>query len=63
MNVSIEYTHPEITAQWHPTKNKIKPFECPSGSGKKVWWICSKNPLHEWEASLNDRCGGKKKPN
>ena len=57
---SIVTTHPEITKQWHPSKNTIDIYELASGSGKKVWWLCpNKCPrgcLHEWESRVADRC-------
>jgi len=47
-------THPEVAAQWHPTKNEdLRPEEVTPGSGKKVWWICEKG--HEWEAVVGSR--------
>ena len=51
-------THPELAAQWHPTKNKLlTPQQITYGNDKKVWWICSKG--HEWEASPNSRTNAK----
>lgn len=47
-------THPEIAAQWHPTKNgDLKPTDVPGGSDRRVWWICEKG--HYWEASVRSR--------
>ena len=49
-------THPEITKQWHPSKNnKISPEKVGKGSKKKVWWICDKGDDHEWEMLINPR--------
>ena len=60
---SIEYTHPEIAKQWHPTKNgNLLPSQVTHGTLKKVWWLCNniscqeKCP-HEWEATIGSRCG------
>ena len=40
-------THPELAAQWHPTKNEeLKPSQIRFGSEKKIWWIGSCG--HEW---------------
>ena len=64
-------TNPELVAEWHPTKNNIRPCDISKGSTKKVWWLgkCG----HEWLASPNDRthcthrisgcpyCAGKRK--
>lgn len=54
-------THPELSSQWHPTKNKeLTPQNISFGSTKKVWWICEKE--HEWEVSPNARTGKATKP-
>ena len=59
--------NPELSKQWHPTKNgKLTPFDVTPNSNKKVWWICEKG--HEWEATINNRnnkrncpyCSGRK---
>lgn len=53
----LQTTHPEIAAQWHPTKNGIlKPTDVKAGSSKKVWWQCEHN--HEWETTVNARKRG-----
>ena len=47
-------THPEIAAQWHPTKNsKFQLEQMTSRSGKKVWWLgeCG----HEWDSVIQVR--------
>lgn len=57
---SLTTTHPNLAKQWHPTKNeKLTPTYVVAGSHKKVWWICTNNPLHEWEASVNNRSSKK----
>ena len=39
---SLAMTHPELAAQWHPTKNgELKPENVTAGSQKKVWWLLS----------------------
>jgi hypothetical protein len=49
--------HPDLVDEWHPTKNgNLTPFMVTSGSGKKVWWICSKG--HEWDAAVYNRANG-----
>ncbi len=56
MKEPLSRTHPEIAAQWHPTKNGDRtPDNVVAGSGKKVWWQCSKGPDHEWQARPTDR--------
>jgi Probable Zinc-ribbon domain len=55
---NLEVTHPEITAEWHPTKNgDLSPKDFKAGSGKKVWWKCSHNPKHEWPTKISHRTG------
>lgn len=39
---NLTVTHPELAAEFHPTKNKIKPDEITAGSGKVIVWLCSK---------------------
>ena len=53
--------NPELAKEWNYEKNKdIKPDMVIAGSGKKVWWKCSKG--HEWQASINNRKKGTKCP-
>ena len=47
-------THPELAAQWHPTKNGALTASMVSyGSPKLVWWQCDRG--HEWRSSPNGR--------
>ncbi len=46
----------KLTAEWHPTKNgKFTPDNVSVGSGKKIWWICSKDHTHVWPAQVRNR--------
>lgn len=48
--------HPEIAAEWHPTKNgDLTAEQVKRASGKKVWWRCSIDEAHEWEAVVKNR--------
>lgn len=50
-------THPELVAEWHPTKNgSLTPQRVSFGSEKKVWWLgkCG----HEWQALVCMRAKG-----
>lgn len=50
-------THPEIAAQWHPTKNgELTPEMVKWNTDKKAWWICEKG--HDWEAAIKNRVRG-----
>ena len=54
--MSLAEKHPELTKQWHPTKNgELTPNDVTFGSNKKVWWKCDKAEDHEWKASLKNR--------
>lgn len=53
--LSIKY--PDLAKEWNYEKNgELRPDEVTSGSGKKVWWKCSKG--HEWEAVVSSRVRG-----
>ncbi|MBP3630740.1 MAG: zinc-ribbon domain-containing protein, partial [Clostridia bacterium] len=61
--------NPNLASEWNYEKNEeLKPEDCTSNSGKKVWWKCIKG--HEWQATINSRnkgngcpyCSGRKKP-
>jgi len=50
-------TNPELSKEWHPTKNlPLTPHDVTIGSGKKVWWICINS--HEYLASIMHRGHG-----
>ena len=51
-------THPQLAAEWHPTKNgKRMPQDYVAGARAKVWWRCEHG--HEWQAMIKSRaCGG-----
>ena len=53
--------YPELTKQWHPTKNgNLTPNIIYAGGEKKVWWKCQRN--HEWRAKIYERIKGKNCP-
>ena len=45
----LQTLYPEIAKKWHPTKNDMHPWEVAPFSNKKAWWICEKDPRHEFE--------------
>lgn len=65
--VTLAEAHPELTAQWHPTKNeKLTPDLVTCGSHKKVWWLLpyddpeSGNHFDfEWKAQVCNRVNGR----
>ena len=41
-------SYPNLVKEWHPTKNgELTPNDFTHGSGKKVWWLCSKGHSHD----------------
>ena len=46
--------HPELVAQWHPTKNlPLTPETVAVSSNRSAWWICPQG--HEWKAAIARR--------
>lgn len=46
--------HPDLAAQWHPTKNlPLTPETVAVSSNHSVWWVCSQE--HEWKATIARR--------
>ena len=53
---SLLKCHPEIAAQWHPTKNlPLTPSKVKRASNKRIWWQCTDNSTHEWKAGIKHR--------
>ena len=53
---NLAVNHPEIAKEWHPTKNLgLTPSQVTRASAKKVWWLCTLNPGHEWLAQIKNR--------
>jgi hypothetical protein len=50
---SLTITHPNIAAEWHPSKNSKKPCEVFRTSDYLAWWICSAG--HEKQATVYQR--------
>ena len=67
---SLDFCHPDVAKEWHPTKNKsLTPKDVSRASGKKAWWTCKQNPAHVWQTKIKNRtilgsgcpiCGAKK---
>ncbi|MFX1512464.1 MAG: zinc-ribbon domain-containing protein [Promethearchaeota archaeon] len=53
----LSIKHPELVKEWHPTKNgSLTPDQVSYGSGKTVWWLCSKTDCnHEWKTTIQGR--------
>ncbi len=53
----LKTRYPQIASEWHPILNgDLLPNNILSGSGKKVWWLCSNG--HEYEQSPVNRVNG-----
>src|SRR5262249_1666386 len=50
----LSVTHPQLAAEWHPTKNgDLCSDDVTAGSHRKVWWSCLQN--HDWQAIVSNR--------
>ena len=55
---SLAYHSPELAKEWHPTKNgALTAADITFGSKQIVWWKCALG--HEWQATVNQRRGGR----
>jgi len=47
---------PEISAEWHPTRNGgLSSSDTLATTLKKVWWLCGSNSRHEWASTVASR--------
>ncbi|MCL2765258.1 MAG: zinc-ribbon domain-containing protein [Treponema sp.] len=54
----LQALNPELSKQWHPTKNRdLTPNDVTRGSHRKVWWRCKNG--HEYIASVTNRSEGR----
>ena len=57
---SLNTLFPNLSKEWHPTKNgKLTPNDVTSKSGKNVWWKCDQGDDHEWKGKVSNRANGK----
>ena len=53
---SLASQYPELAAQWNFKRNGyLAPSQVSSSYRGKVWWVCPKNPAHEWKSSVSHR--------
>ena len=50
---SLGYLRPDLVAEWHPTKNKVTPYDVAQYTQRAVWWKCEQG--HEWKANVANR--------
>ena len=56
---NLTVTNPKLAKEWNYEKNfPEKPENYSSGSGKRVWWICTKDSSHIWDAVIASRNNG-----
>ncbi|MFF3350805.1 zinc-ribbon domain-containing protein [Streptomyces sp. NPDC002779] len=45
---SLAAQFPRIAEQWHPHRNgKLTPTQVTAGSGKELWWLCTRGHAAE----------------
>lgn len=54
---SLAAVAPEVAVELNADRSGITARELMSSSNQKVWWRCSANPAHEWEATPGNRVG------
>ena len=55
--LSLEYKYPELSKEWHPTKNfPMQPSMFTHGSSYKAWWICIRGHK-DFKAHISHRTG------
>lgn len=53
---SLAALRPEIAVEWNSERNgKLTPNDVSAGSGRVVWWRCSRNRSHVWQSSVKNR--------
>lgn len=59
-NAPLSVTHPDIAAQWHPTRNDgLTAADVTYGSSRRVWWQCDTG--HEWQVAVEQRTRSRSK--
>ena len=53
---NLRHLYPDLSKEWHPTKNgDKKPEHFTAGTHKKAWWQCPANPAHEFYSRIVNR--------
>lgn len=47
--------NPKAFKEWDWGKNDMNPYSLTVSSSKKAFWICGKNPRHQWRVSISSR--------
>lgn len=56
---SLTALAPNVAAEWHPTKNAIKPDEIAADHVMNAWWVCPNG--HEYQATVRARTQGNRR--
>jgi hypothetical protein len=60
---SLAALHPEVAAEWHPTRNgTLTAADVTAGVTRKVWWLCRASSHHAWRAGISQRAHGSRCP-
>jgi predicted nucleic acid-binding Zn-ribbon protein len=55
---SLQALHPDLFAEWHPTRNsELDPATISPGSKHRAWWRCAACG-HDWQAAVHNRARG-----
>ncbi len=55
---SLQASHPELAAEWHPTRNRVlNPADVSPGSKHRAWWCCAACG-HQWQSAVHNRARG-----
>jgi hypothetical protein len=58
---SLAALFPELALELHPTKNgTLTADQITASSTRRVWWLCTRIPEHEWRTSPSMRTGPRK---
>jgi hypothetical protein len=52
---SLGALEPEIAREWHEARNEVSAWDVPAGSSRKAWWLCARDPSHEWYVAIASR--------
>jgi len=56
---TLDQTHPVLCSEWsYDLNTTLTPKDVSKNVRKRVWWRCSKNESHIWEAFVNNRALG-----
>ena len=56
---SMRATHPKLTEEFDNSRNNgLTPDNIGAFYSKRVWWVCSRDPMHTWQAIPWERSNG-----